>query len=121
MKYLAIVGSRTVPLDKYQKFEHIITETMEKYNCEGLVSGGANGADKYAEIYADKFNIPIKIFKPDWNKYGKSAGYVRNKDIIRICEVCIAIWDGKSKGTKMDIDLCKLYRKHCDIYTFNLK
>ena len=50
------------------------------YNIE-IVQGGANGADKFAEIYANNHGYACKLFKADWDNYGKSAGYRRNSDM----------------------------------------
>jgi hypothetical protein len=69
-----------------------------------LVSGGAKGADTLGERYAKEHNIETKIFLPDWEKYGKKAGFLRNTDIINEAELIIAFWDGQSKGTKDSID-----------------
>jgi hypothetical protein len=70
-----------------------------------IVSGGANGADKLGELFAKKHNIETIIYKPDWKKYGKSAGFLRNHDIINAADNVIAFWDGVSNGTKHDIDI----------------
>jgi hypothetical protein len=43
----------------------------------------------------------------DWAKYGPAAGPIRNKEIIDACDVVIAFWDGKSKGTANSIKLAK--------------
>ena len=45
------------------------------------------------------------------DKYGKSAGPRRNQQMVVDCDYCILFWDGKSRGTKNDIDLCKKYNK----------
>ena len=37
-------------------------------------------------------------------------------DMVKACDHCLIIWDGKSKGTKHDIDLCTQYKKP---YTIN--
>lgn len=71
------------------------------------MSGGAKGADSLAERFAKENNIETMIFPADWDKYGKNAGYIRNKDIISNSDIVIAFWDGKSKGTKISIDLAK--------------
>ena len=39
-----------------------------------IISGHAKGADTLAEEYASAHNLAVCLFKPDWNKYGKSAG-----------------------------------------------
>lgn len=93
-----IAGSRTFndahllkdKLDAYRK-EHTITE---------IVSGGASGADSLGEAYAVLNGIQIKMFNADWNTHGKAAGPIRNRQMADYADVLIAVWDGKSKGTK---------------------
>jgi len=72
-----------------------------------IVSGGARGADSLGEWYAGCHNIPVTIFKADWGKYGKSAGYRRNEEMAQNADALVAFWNGKSKGTKHMIDLAK--------------
>jgi hypothetical protein len=47
-----------------------------------LVHGGANGADTLADRWADEHNIPMRIYSAQWNKYGRSAGPRRNRQMI---------------------------------------
>jgi hypothetical protein len=47
-----------------------------------LIVGGARGADKLAEAWAKANDYEVKLFEPDWNKYGKAAGPLRNIDMI---------------------------------------
>lgn len=102
---LGIVGSRD-----FNDYIKLKTEILKLYPIEQIkciVSGGANGADKLGERFADEYNLDKKIFYPDWNKYGKRAGFIRNKDIVENSDKLIAFWDGVSKGTKLTIDLAK--------------
>ena len=69
-----------------------------------IVSGGATGTDSLGEKFAEEMNLEIIIKKPDWNKYGKSAGPKRNKEMSEISDGLIAFWDGKSRGTKNMIE-----------------
>jgi hypothetical protein len=71
------------------------------------LNGGAKGADSYGEYYAKERGIPVTIFLPDWNTYGKKAGYIRNKLIVESSDLVIAFWDRVSKGTKHSIDIAK--------------
>ena len=113
---LAIVGSRT--FNNYQKFIEVLNIIKSKYNINTIISGGASGADQLGELYADRFKIKKMIFPADWKKYGKKAGFLRNVDIIKNCDICLAFWDGQSHGTKHDIDLCVQYNKKCFIFNF---
>ncbi len=107
MYKLAIIGSRG--FDCYGTLSIQLRDIKDKVSL--VVSGGAKGADSLGEQWANENNIPTKIFKPDWDKYGKRAGYVRNKDIISECDACIAFWDGESKGTQHSFKLCEELNK----------
>jgi hypothetical protein len=102
---LGIVGSRTFNNYDLLKIEIFKLYSIDSIKC--IVSGGANGADKLAEKFANEFNLDKKIFLPDWNKYGKKAGYIRNKEIVDYSDKLIAFWDSKSPGTKITIELAK--------------
>lgn len=68
-----------------------------------VVSGGAKGVDSLGEWYANKNNIPIDRYIPDWKPNGifdRGAGHKRNKIMAENAEALIAVWDGKSAGTK---------------------
>ena len=69
-----------------------------------VVSGHADGADTLGEQWATKNNIPLKIFPADWERLGRRAGPIRNIEMSKYAEGCIAFWDGESKGTKHMID-----------------
>ena len=99
MLKLAVVGSRS--FNDYKKMESI----LEGYLPFILVSGGADGADSLAERFAREKDLEIIIHYPEWKKYGRRAGYLRNTFIVRDCDKLIAFWDGRSKGTKMTISL----------------
>jgi len=102
---IGIIGSRG-----FNDYELVKTVMNEYEGVEVVVSGGARGADMLGERWANENGIKTLIFKPDWDKYGKSAGFIRNKDIVRNSDLIIAFWDGQSKGTKSSIDLCENYK-----------
>jgi len=100
---LAIIGSRT-----FNDYE-TLKATLEPYerSITEVISGGAKGADTLGERWAIEHNKETTIFYPDWNKLGKSAGFIRNKDIVENSDGVLAFWDGKSKGTQHSFTLCK--------------
>jgi uncharacterized phage-like protein YoqJ len=113
---IAVVGSRNF---RYKKFviDTIITTFYlnAPFIRHEFISGGAVGVDSWAEDCIIKGTIK-HIFKPDWDKYGKRAGFLRNELIINEAERVIAFWDGESKGTKHSIDLAIKAGKPIDIY-----
>ena len=100
-----IAGSRTIT--EYS----IVLKAIEnsKFKITEVVSGTALGVDKLGEEYAKENNIPIKQFPADWNRHGKKAGYLRNKEMAEYADAVVLVWDGKSRGTKHMYDLSKKY------------
>lgn len=70
-----------------------------------LVCGMARGADIRAFYLWKSANMQIHYFPAEWDKYGKSAGYKRNKEMGEFADAAVCFWDGKSKGTKHMIDI----------------
>ncbi len=83
-----------------------------------VISGNANGADKLGEQYANEKKYDLKIFKADWDKHGKKAGYIRNTEMSEYGNMLIAFWDGESKGTKHMIDIAKKKGMSSMVYNF---
>lgn len=100
---IAVVGSRD-----YQEHWMVVSKLWEYWNSYGeelvIVSGGAKGVDRIAEQWAKKNHVPTEIYKPDWEKHGKSAGMIRNGEIIANVSALLAFWDGQSKGTWNSIE-----------------
>jgi hypothetical protein len=113
---IAVIGSRDFA--DYAKLSQVLNEQPA---VTKIISGGAKGADSLAEQWAKEKGIETVVYKPDWAKYGRGAGVVRNRLIIEDCDCCIAFWDGVSKGTKSSIDHCKKLNKKLLIVKFSTK
>lgn len=57
------------------------------------------GADSLAKRYAQEYGYQYHEFPADWHTYGKSAGYVRNREIH-------------------NFELCKSYNNPLRIYKY---
>lgn len=110
MTHLGIVGYRG--FTDYEKFSQLIDEYIKEIGIPlFIISGGAKGTDTMAEKYASDHNIPTKIFKPEWDKYGKGAGIMRNTDIVQNSTHVIAFLSPKSIGTVDSINKAKKFDK----------
>ena len=65
-----------------------------------IVHGNATGADAYARIFAGKMQMFQEPFPANWQTHGKAAGPIRNQEMVNLgADICLAFWDGQSKGT----------------------
>ena len=83
-----------------------------------IVSGTARGADQLGEQYARERGYFIHQFSAQWDVYGRSAGYIRNRKMAEYADALIAFWDGESKGTEHMINLAKEYKLKIKIVKF---
>lgn len=83
-----------------------------------IISGGARGADTLGERYARLRNFSLIKVKADWNKHRKSAGFIRNKEMLNIADGVVCFWDGKSKGTGHMVNITKSSLKHLRVITY---
>lgn len=81
-----------------------------------IVSGTARGVDSIAENIAATKGYPTKLFPADWDKYGKPAGAIRNKEMADYADALIAVWDGQSRGTKNMIETMNKANKPVLLY-----
>ena len=103
---VAIVGSRSFQnRDIREKAYALICEHIPANTTE-IVSGGADGIDKLAEVYAAQNHLPTKNFLPDYATYGKRAPIVRNDQIVAYAQYVLAFWDGSSHGTAYTVASC---------------
>ena len=104
---LAIIGSRTltnIEIDRY------IPEGIEE-----IVSGGAIGVDSCAAEYAKRKGLILKEILPKYERYGRAAPIVRNKEIVDYADKILVFWNGKSKGTLSVIKYAEKVEKPCEI------
>lgn len=90
---------------------NVVLTAIENANFDisAVVSGCARGVDKLGEKFATDCNIEIMQYPADWDKFKKSAGYIRNEEMAKNSDALIAIWDGVSPGTKHMINIAKRY------------
>ncbi len=106
---IAIIGSRGISVSNIEDYL--------PSDCEEIVSGGAKGVDSCAAEFAKKKGLRLTEFLPQYDKYGRAAPIVRNKEIVDYADSVIAFWDGSSKGTLSVIEYCKKRGVSCRVIT----
>jgi len=104
-----IAGSRE--FDNYDMLKEKCDKILSRKVNEGeeivIVSGTARGADTLGEKYAEERGYKIERYPANWDKYGKRAGYLRNKKMAEVSNACIVFLSSKAenKGSKMMISI----------------
>lgn len=83
-----IAGSRTIT--QLDLINQAVAESG--FDITEVVSGTANGVDSLGEVWALGAEVPVQRFPAQWQKYGKSAGFKRNRQMadyadaeVRVC------------------------------------
>jgi hypothetical protein len=106
MRTIVVCGSRDFP-DNGQAARDLRRETLLGPASELQVFHGGcpTGADRQAAEACERFGIPELAFHANWEKHGRSAGPIRNGEMLRAAVatggnvIVFAYWDGSSRGT----------------------
>ncbi|MCA3109873.1 MAG: hypothetical protein ING91_19280 [Rhodocyclaceae bacterium] len=73
-----------------------------------VLCGCSSGVDQWGAALARESGLPVEFFPADWDQFGKAAGPIRNRKMLRRAQALIAVWDGRSPGT---LDMITAARK----------
>ena len=108
----AIVGCRELMGYSYADFCTCIPQGISH-----IISGGATGIDSFARRYAAEHSIAYTEIRPNYGLFPpRQAPIIRNQEIVRRSEQVLAFWDGRSRGTRNVIALCRQLEKPYIIY-----
>jgi predicted Rossmann fold nucleotide-binding protein DprA/Smf involved in DNA uptake len=119
---IAIVGSRSIENNskEYRTIKNFILSHIKLEQITCVISGGARGVDTIARRFAYQEEIAeFREYLPQYGKYpGNKGYYVRNKKIMQECDVAFIFWDGLSRGSKMNADICDKMGKLYYLYNY---
>ena len=96
--------------------KELLFTTLDDLNTQititEIVCGGAKGADSLGKLWALSRNIKVIDIEADWERYGKSAGFIRNRQMGDYADYLVAFWNSTSPGTKHMIEYMKSIGKH---------
>jgi hypothetical protein len=82
-----------------------LNELLTKHPDMIIIHGAAKGADSLAAAWARDNGVVEFKFPAEWSKYGKSAGFLRNTEMLESGKPDLVIGFPGSTGTAM---MCKI-------------
>jgi hypothetical protein len=102
-----------------------VKNVLRKYKDKDcvLIHGDCDGLDKIAGMVGKKLGFDVRSFPANWEKYGRAAGPIRNKEMINELlkyesRVMFAFHDciEQSRGTKNCVTQAKKLGIECEIF-----
>jgi len=84
--------------DDAAKVEYILNRINEKAPITQIINGKARGADSLGRSWGKLRSIEVVDCPAQWDLYGKSAGYIRNKYMLTLQPDLVVAFPG-GKGT----------------------
>ena len=78
-----------------------------------IVSGTAQGVDRVGESWAQRHQIPVHRFPADWSRFGRRAGFLRNRQMAEYADALVLVWDGQSRGSALMLRLAREHGLRC--------
>ncbi|MCK5560131.1 MAG: DUF2493 domain-containing protein [Thermoplasmata archaeon] len=107
---IIIAGSRQIT--DYDLLLAAISESG--FEIDQVISGAAQGVDALGERYAAENGITLVSKPAQWHAFGPRAGFIRNVEMANCADGLIALWDGKSSGTRHMVKTA--YGKNLAVY-----
>lgn len=90
----------------YNNQERVDRVLDQFINLGMIIHGAATGADTCAQNYADCKLVAYKRYRADWERYGVSAGPIRNKFMLDDNpDISLVVAFPGGRGTENMIDL----------------
>lgn len=111
---LLICGSRVIRDPEW------VASTLEAFfqthpQFNKVITGGASGIDRLAGEYCRGQQMRVEDILPDYERHGRRAPLVRDRDMVMIADYVLALWDGHSRGTRYTINQASRLNKQYTI------
>jgi len=113
---IVVAGSRNMP-DAAEKVDSALRMSGWYYRVNVIVSGGSGNVDLAGEVWGREHGCVVRRFSADWDKHGKAAGPIRNRQMAEYSDALVAVCDGESKGTTNMI--LEMHRLNKPVFIWN--
>jgi len=76
----------------------VLAEIAARYPGATWIHGGAGGFDAQVSKFARAHGISQVCIRPDYQRNGRGAPFIRNREIVNLSPVLFACYDGRNTG-----------------------
>lgn len=82
MKVVLVCGGRG--FENSRLLYRTLDKIRAEHGIDRIITGGATGADRLAERYAENAGILCRVYPAAWEIHGRMAGPIRNTQMLEI-------------------------------------
>lgn len=87
--------------------EDLFRKTLLSLDITEIIEGGAQGADLMAYNWAWEREIPLRSYPANWGRFGRAAGFLRNKQMLEEGKPDLVVAFPGGRGTANMVKLAK--------------
>lgn len=124
MRRILVTGSRDATPAMLAAARKVVQQIAEEDGM--LIVGDAPGIDAEAIREADRLGIKVDVFGAysrvrNSTAKGRNFHYdctypERDRHMAELCDVCVAVWDGQSRGTKLTYEYTRQLGKPVTVW-----
>lgn len=100
-----VCGGRDLETADYVQVARVLDELNAAIAIGRVIHGCARGADTLAGWWARARRLPVHAFPADWERYGKAAGMIRNRAMLKAGRPDVVVAFAGGKGTTNMVSL----------------
>jgi hypothetical protein len=123
-----ITGSRQATPAMLAKVEEVVLWVKRQGSV--LLVGDAPGVDAHVRVCAEALSVPTTVY----GAYGRLRGprrsheqvvvvpeayVVRDRLMAQACDLCVAVWNGRARGTRATFESARRLGKRVVVRTFD--
>jgi hypothetical protein len=127
MVRVLITGSRETSSAMLAKVEDVVL--WVKRQGHTLLVGDAPGVDAHVRVCAEALSVPTTVYGAYGRLRGRRRSHeqvvvvpeeytVRDRLMAQACDLCVAVWNGRSRGTRSTFEHARRLGKRVVVRTF---
>lgn len=93
--------------DRQEVVDSFLDELLAEVDITLIIHGAARGADLLGASWAHRRGINVLAFPANWKKYGRSAGHVRNAQMLKDGNPDLVVAFPGGRGTAHMVNIAK--------------